>query len=199
MRVIITGAASGIGRACAQMLAAGSVIAGEHQLLLADRDAANLESVADAIGPAAATCVVDLAELDCGDRIVAAAMAHMDGIDAVISNAGIIMGGALIDLPASDFDRIFAINTRSAWLLAKAAHPHLKASGGAFVATIFLGPGHADPLASAELTAEVRVEPKPALGAFHRRQCFQFHIEKCANFFAQLPNVLRSCNWRQLE
>ena len=56
MRVIITGAASGIGRACAQLLAAGSVIAGEHQLLLADRDAANLESVADAIGPAAATC-----------------------------------------------------------------------------------------------------------------------------------------------
>lgn len=150
MRVIITGAASGIGRACAQLLAAGSVIAGEHQLLLADRDAANLESVADAIGPAAATCVVDLAELDCGDRIVAAAMAHMDGIDAVISNAGIIMGGALIDLPASDFDRIFAINTRSAWLLAKAAHPHLKASGGAFVAT-----------ASMSATA-----PTPALGFY---------------------------------
>ena len=150
MRVNITGAASGIGRACAQMLAAGSVIAGEHQLLLADRDAANLESVADAIGPAAATCVVDLAELDCGDRIVAAAMAHMDGIDAVISNAGIIMGGALIDLPASDFDRIFAINTRSAWLLAKAAHPHLKASGGAFVAT-----------ASMSATA-----PTPALGFY---------------------------------
>ncbi|WP_336971282.1 SDR family oxidoreductase [Sphingobium aromaticiconvertens] len=135
MRVIITGAASGIGRACAELLAAGTVITGEHKLLLADRDAANLKIVADAIGPAAATCIVDLAEADCGDRIVAAALAHMGGIDALVSNAGIIMGGALVDLPVGDFDRIFSINTRSAWLLAKAAHPHLKESKGAFVAT----------------------------------------------------------------
>ncbi|PZU08878.1 MAG: NAD(P)-dependent oxidoreductase [Sphingobium sp.] len=135
MRVIITGAASGIGRSCAELLAAGSVIPGEHRMLLADRDAANLQAVADAVGPAAATCVVDLAELDCGDRIVAAAIAHMGGIDAVISNAGIIMGGALAELPISDFDRIFAINTRSSWLLGKAAHPHLTESKGAFVAT----------------------------------------------------------------
>jgi NAD(P)-dependent dehydrogenase (short-subunit alcohol dehydrogenase family) len=135
MRVVITGAASGIGRACAELLAAGIVIPGDHQMLLADRDAANLEVVAQAIGPRAATVVVDLGELDCGDRIAAAAIAHMGGIDAVVSNAGIIMGGALIDLPASDFDRIFAINTRATWLIGKAAHPYLKASKGAFVAT----------------------------------------------------------------
>ncbi|GLK45472.1 MULTISPECIES: SDR family NAD(P)-dependent oxidoreductase [Novosphingobium] len=135
MRVIITGAASGIGRACAELLAAGVVVPGEHQVLLADRDAGNLGTVVEAIGPAAAGCVVDLAEPDCGNRIVAAALAHMGGIDAVVSNAGIIMGGALIDQPADDFDRIFAINTRSTWLLAKAAHPHLKASRGSFVAT----------------------------------------------------------------
>jgi NAD(P)-dependent dehydrogenase (short-subunit alcohol dehydrogenase family) len=135
MRVVITGAASGIGRACAELLAAGIVIPGDHQMLLADRDAANLEVVAQAIGPRAATVVVDLGELDCGDRIAAAAIAHMGGIDAVVSNAGIIMGGALIDLPASDFDRIFAINTRATWLIAKATHPHLKASKGAFLAT----------------------------------------------------------------
>ncbi len=135
MRVVITGAASGIGRACAELLAAGMVIPGDHQMLLADRDAANLEVVAQAIGPRAATVVVDLGELDCGDRIAAAAITHMGGIDAVVSNAGIIMGGALIDLPASDFDRIFAINTRATWLIGKAAHPYLKASKGAFVAT----------------------------------------------------------------
>ena len=42
--------------------------------------------------------------------------------------------------------------------------------GGAFMATIILGPGHADPCAGAELAAEVRVESKPALGAINRRQ-----------------------------
>src|SRR3546814_1940704 len=58
MRFVITGAASGIGRSCAELLAAGEAIAGEHQMLLADRDADNLAKTADAIGSAAATAVV---------------------------------------------------------------------------------------------------------------------------------------------
>jgi NAD(P)-dependent dehydrogenase (short-subunit alcohol dehydrogenase family) len=150
MRVVITGAASGIGRACAEILAGGTPIPGDHRLLLADRDADNLDQVAKAIGAAAATAIVDLSEADCGDRIVAAAIGHMGGIDAVISNAGIIMGGALVDQSPADFDRIFAINTRASWLLAQAAYPHLKQSRGAFVAT-------------ASMSA---TQPTPALGFY---------------------------------
>lgn len=132
MRVVITGAASGIGRAVAELLAADS---GEHKLLLTDRDAAGLAAVAEAIGPAASTCVADLAATDCGEVIVAAAIAHMGGIEGVVSNAGIIAGAPLVEQTAEMFDRIYAINTRATWLLAKAAHPHLAASRGAFVAT----------------------------------------------------------------
>ena len=135
MRFIITGAASGIGRACAELLAGGTAIPGEHQMLLADRDAANLAVVADAIGASAATAVVDLSSLDCGTRIVDAAIAHMGGIDAVISNAGIIMGGALVDLAPEQFDLIYSINTRATWLIGKAAHPYLRESRGALIAT----------------------------------------------------------------
>jgi len=135
MRVVITGAASGIGRAVAERLASGQVIAGPHQMLLTDRDADGLKTVADGIGAAAAICVADLSSLDCGDVIIAAATAHMDGIDAVVSNAGIIAAGALVDLTPADFDRIYSINTRATWALAKAAHPYLAASKGAFVAT----------------------------------------------------------------
>lgn len=135
MRVVITGAASGIGKAVALMLAAGKVVPGAHRLLLSDRDAGGLAAVAGSIGPAAGICVADLAAKDCGDAIVSAALAHMGGIDAVVSNAGIISAGALVDLSAQDFDRIYAINTRATWALAKAVHPHLAASKGAFVAT----------------------------------------------------------------
>lgn len=150
MRFIITGAASGIGRACAELLADGSAIPGDHQLLLADRDAANLAVVADAIGARATTVVVDLSELDCGTRIVNAAIAHMGGIDAVISNAGIIMGGALVDLAPEQFDLIYSINTRATWLIGKAAHPYLRESHGAFIAT-------------ASMSA---TQPTPALGFY---------------------------------
>jgi NAD(P)-dependent dehydrogenase (short-subunit alcohol dehydrogenase family) len=144
MKVVITGAASGIGRACAELLAEG-VVPGDHQLLLADRDADNLGRVAQAIGHRAATAVVDLMEPDCGERIVAAAVAHMGGIDAVVSNAGIIQGGALKDLTDADFDRIYAINTRASWALAKAAYPHLRDSRGAYVATGSISATHPTP------------------------------------------------------
>lgn len=132
MRVIITGAASGIGRAVAELLAADG---GVHKVLLTDRDGDGLAAVAGGIGAAAATCVADISSPDCGDAIVAAAIAHMGGIDAVVSNAGIIAGEPLIAQTVELFDRIYAINTRATWLLAKAAHPHLAASRGALVAT----------------------------------------------------------------
>ena len=132
MRVVITGAASGIGLSVAELLAADG---GAHQLLLADRDADGLAAAAAKIGAAAAICVVDLSDNDCGDVIIAAAIAHMGGIDAVVSNAGIIAAGALVDLEPEDFDRIYAVNTKANWALAKAAYPHLVASKGAFVAT----------------------------------------------------------------
>jgi len=132
MRIIITGAASGIGRAVAELLAAEG---GAHKLLLTDRDGDGLAQVAGNIGAAAATCVADLSSPDCGDVIVAAALAHMGGIDGVVSNAGIIAGAPLVEQTAELFDRIYAINTRATWALAKAAHPHLAASRGAFVAT----------------------------------------------------------------
>lgn len=135
MRVIVTGAASGIGRAVAEMLAAGGSLPGPHQLLLTDRDENGLRAVADKIGPAAGICVADLSASDCGDLIIAAAISHMGGIDAVVSNAGIIAGAPLVDQSLEQFERIFAINTRATWLLSKAAHPHLAASKGALVAT----------------------------------------------------------------
>ena len=150
MRFVITGAASGIGRACAELLCDGKTLPGTHQMLLADRDADNLANVTAQLGDRAACEVVDLSDLDCGERIVDAAVRHMGGIDAAISNAGVIMGGALVDLEPDQFDAIYAINTRATWLIAKAAHPHLRESRGAFVAT-------------ASMSA---TQPTPALGFY---------------------------------
>src|SRR5207248_7733759 len=68
-------------------------------------------------------------------RVVAEAVSRFGGLDGVVSNAGINRPGPLLDYPVEDWDRLFAVNTRATWLLAKAAHPALKASRGAIVAT----------------------------------------------------------------
>jgi glucose 1-dehydrogenase len=57
----------------------------------------------------------------------------MGGIDAIVGNAGITAPGKLVDLDIATWDRIFDVNLRANWLLAKAAHPHLKRSKGAVV------------------------------------------------------------------
>lgn len=131
MRIIITGAASGIGRALALTLAEKEP---DAALLLVGRDEAKLKSLAQSL-PRAETVAADLAKAESAARVVAAAHTALGGIDAVVSNAGAIFPGALAALSIEDFERAFAINVRATFLLAQAAYPALKQSKGAFVAT----------------------------------------------------------------
>jgi glucose 1-dehydrogenase len=151
MKVLITGAAGGIGLALASILARKS---GERgALLLVDREAQRLEDAAISLrasGAKVVTRVADLSDPDAPARVVEAAERELGGLDGIASNAGIIQSAPLTQLAVSDFDRIFAINTRPTWLLGKAAHSLLTASRGAIVAT-------------ASLSAE---NPTPPLGAY---------------------------------
>ncbi len=117
MRVIITGAASGIGRALAEELAEKEKPAA---LLLVGRNRAKLEELANTL-PNAHVCAEDLTDPAAAQRVVASAQSKLGGIDAVVSNAGAIYAGALATLSAEDFDKAFAINVRATFLLAQAA------------------------------------------------------------------------------
>jgi NAD(P)-dependent dehydrogenase (short-subunit alcohol dehydrogenase family) len=137
MRVIITGAASGIGRAVAQELADD---AGQHRrrhaLALLDADVAGAEAVAAGLTDDLVTARaigVDLAEPDSIDAATEEALVVLGGLDALVSNAGVAEPALLADLELAEWDTTFAINTRAAWLLAKACHPALVESKGAIV------------------------------------------------------------------
>jgi len=67
-------------------------------------------------------------------RAVGDAVASFGGLDGLVSNAGVNKPGALMAYAVEDWDRMFAVNTRATWLLAKAAYEALKASRGAIVA-----------------------------------------------------------------
>jgi glucose 1-dehydrogenase len=140
MRVLVTGAASGIGRATCLRLARDARATGQPARVAAVDlpRASSLKQVADEVRALGADVLVldgDMGEAEAPARVVGAAVERFGGLDGLVSNAGINRPGRLAEYAVADWDRVFAVNTRATWLLAKAAHPALKASRGAIVAT----------------------------------------------------------------
>jgi NAD(P)-dependent dehydrogenase (short-subunit alcohol dehydrogenase family) len=66
------------------------------------------------------------------ERLVAETAGELGGLDALVNNAGIVITKPALELSADDFDRIFAIDVRAAFLLSRAAAPRM-GEGGAIV------------------------------------------------------------------
>lgn len=139
MRVLVTGAASGIGRATCLRLARDARARGAGGKIAAVdlATAAGLDAVIEELRKLDAEALPlrgDMATADAPARVVADAVRRFGGLDGVVSNAGINRPGPLVSYAVEDWDRLFAVNTRATWLLAKAAHDVLRASHGAIVA-----------------------------------------------------------------
>ncbi|HEX3577435.1 MAG TPA: bifunctional rhamnulose-1-phosphate aldolase/short-chain dehydrogenase, partial [Thermoanaerobaculia bacterium] len=132
---IITGAASGIGRACAERFAEE----GAH-VVVTDVDVALAEEVANGIvakhGLRRAIALrLDVSSEEDVERAYAETIAAYGGVDIILSNAGISSFGSLDVLPAADWDRAFAVNARGHFLVARAALRIMKQqkTGGSIV------------------------------------------------------------------
>ncbi len=149
MRILLTGASRGIGRAIAERLAQPD----NALALCASRPSADLDAVAEhcrAAGAQVQALTGDLGEAGTAARLVAEAAESMGGLDAAVSNAGIAIPGRLTDLPESEWERVLGVNLRGPWLLAQAAYPHLAAARGSFLAVASMS----------------GVEPYPGTGAY---------------------------------
>jgi glucose 1-dehydrogenase len=82
------------------------------------------------MGGTAIALVGDLRDPDVPSQLVGAAVAEFGGLDGLIANAGIASPGAVCDLTIEDWDDMFSVNLRGAWLLAKASYAHLRQSRG---------------------------------------------------------------------
>jgi rhamnose utilization protein RhaD (predicted bifunctional aldolase and dehydrogenase)/NAD(P)-dependent dehydrogenase (short-subunit alcohol dehydrogenase family) len=121
--VVVTGAASGIGRDVAHDLAARGA-----QLLLADIDADGLAVTAEGLDRAV-TVAGDLTEPDVVHRVVHTAVASFGGLDAVVSNAGVASTGALETLSEHEWRRSLEVNLTSHFLLTRRALALLREQG----------------------------------------------------------------------
>ena len=118
---LVTGAASGLGRAVAQRLGA----AGAH-VLVTDIDDAAARDTADAIntseGKGTATSLpLDVTRESSVQAAFESAILEFGGIDIVVSNAGFAHCAPLVDLKLADWERSFAVNSTGHFLVTRAA------------------------------------------------------------------------------
>lgn len=116
--VLVTGAASGIGAACARAFAsagAGVVLAD----IDGDKNAATASRIAAETGAGVLAVTASIAEEEDCSRLMAAALDRFGQVDVLINNAGIIHTGSILDLEPADFDKVHNVNTRGTFLLTR--------------------------------------------------------------------------------
>ena len=131
---VITGAASGIGRALALNLAGRGC-----GLALADRDAAGLDAVADEAtrrGVPTSRHLIDLVDAAAIAALPEAVLGEHRGVDLVVNNAGVALGGTFEQVSERDFDWLFDINFFGVVRMTRAFLPLLRRSDDARVVNI---------------------------------------------------------------
>ena len=125
---VVTGGASGIGRATALLLAReGSAVT------VADLNEAGGQGVVDEIKEAGGRAIFARCDVsqtaDC-KRTVEETVAAFGGLDILFNNAGIIRRADVLDTTEAEWDQVMAVNIKSIFLMSKYAIPHMAAAGG---------------------------------------------------------------------
>jgi 3-oxoacyl-[acyl-carrier protein] reductase len=126
---IVTGGASGFGEGITRKFVAEGA-----RVIIADINIKAAEALADDIGHGAIAHQVDVADGDSVQGLAEAAKRAFGDTDIIVNNAGIThLPQALDYVSEADFDRVFAVNCKSVYLMARAFVPGMKARGSGVI------------------------------------------------------------------
>jgi 3(or 17)beta-hydroxysteroid dehydrogenase len=128
---IVTGAASGIGRACAEHLAREGA-----QVIGVDRDAEAGARVAAALGPPHRVVALDVTDEAGWARLVAEAVAEAGRLDVLVNAAGIGLLGDIEQASLADFRRMYAVNVEGVFLGCRAVFAAMRQGGGGSIVNV---------------------------------------------------------------
>ena len=123
---LVTGAASGIGKAIAKRLSAEGAC-----IIIADRDLAGAQSLAEELGGAdkAIAVQVDVTDENAIKGVVAAGNLAFGGVDIVVNNAGLSLSKSLFDTSTADFDLQHNVMARGSFIVSRETAKVLVAQG----------------------------------------------------------------------
>lgn len=116
----ITGAASGIGLACAKAL-----IEADATVFLVDRDEASLKSACAELGERAVPLTIDLLDPDSVRTMLPQILRRTGGLDIFHANAGAYIGGELVEGDPDAWDRMLNLNINAAFRSVHAVLPYM--------------------------------------------------------------------------
>jgi NAD(P)-dependent dehydrogenase (short-subunit alcohol dehydrogenase family) len=129
--VFVTGAGSGIGRACALAFARRWM-----NVAVVGRTLAKCETVAAEAGPNALAVQADIASSADVQQAIARTAAHFGGIDVLVNSAGISPSGRITEISEADWEECLAIDLTSNFLTARYAIPHMLQRGGGAIINV---------------------------------------------------------------
>jgi NAD(P)-dependent dehydrogenase (short-subunit alcohol dehydrogenase family) len=126
---IVTGAGSGIGRACAIALAREGA-----KVALVGRRKERLEETAHECGGSAFVLAADVTKPNEVTRVVEQTLTHFGSLNVLLNNAGVLHVGTVEQITEEQWDQTFNVNVRGLWLLSRAVLPAMrKTEGGSII------------------------------------------------------------------
>jgi NAD(P)-dependent dehydrogenase (short-subunit alcohol dehydrogenase family) len=136
---VITGAASGIGRASALLFARESAA-----VVLTDVNETGSQAVAAEVTNLGGRAILEPGDVtraaDC-QRVIQRAVRDFGGLHILFNNAGIIRRASVVELSEAEWDRVMAVNVKATFLMCREATPVMVSAGGGSIINMASGWG----------------------------------------------------------